>query len=206
MREKILSVKDLKVHFAINDNKKFFAKKIVKAVDGISFDVCKGETLGLVGESGCGKSTTGRAIVALQKPTAGSILYHGKDITTQTKAERFSYKSQVQMIFQDTYSTLDPRFTIGSSIVEPLEIHRRGTRAEQKETALKLMHDVGLAESYYNRYPHEFMFEVSNNTPSNVKYSLVPLELRWKSSFSLFFRNLRPLYIIEKEKAETTKH
>ncbi len=156
MREKVLSVKDLKVYFAINDNKKFFAKKIVKAVDGISFDVYKGETLGIVGESGCGKSTTGRAIVALQTPTAGSILYHGKDITAQTKAERFSYKSQVQMIFQDTYSTLDPRFTIGSSIVEPLEIHRRGTRAEQKETALKLMHDVGLAESYYNRYPHEF--------------------------------------------------
>lgn len=156
MSENILSVRNLKVYFTVNDSHKFFVKKIVKAVDDISFDVYRGETLGLVGESGCGKSTTGRAIVALQKPTAGEILFHGQDITKQSREERFAYKSQVQMIFQDTYSTLDPRFTIGASIGEPLAIHKRGTRAEQKERVLKLMRDVGLAESYYNRYPHEF--------------------------------------------------
>lgn len=156
MNELLLSVKDLKVHFSIKDNRKFFERKIVKAVDGISFDVHKGETLGLVGESGCGKSTTGRAIVRLEKPTEGVITYAGKDIWTHSKEENFAFKRKVQMIFQDTYSTLDPRYPIGQSIVEPMEIHKLGTRQEMKARALEIMADVGLPESYFGRYPHEF--------------------------------------------------
>lgn len=154
--EIILSVQDLKVHFSTKDRNKLFKKNIVKAVDGISFDVRKGETLGLVGESGCGKTTTGRAIVCLEKPLFGKIYFEGQDISTHTKQERFIFKSKVQMIFRDTYSTLDPRFTIGRSISEPLVVHHRGTHAEQKERVEGLMRDVGLDPSYYNRYPHEF--------------------------------------------------
>lgn len=156
MSEKILSVTDLKVHFSIKDNHSLFKKKLVQAVDGISFDIMKGETLGLVGESGCGKSTTGRTIVCLEKPTAGNIVFDGKDISEHTKQERFLYKRQVQMIFQDTYSTLDPRYTIGQSIMEPMIVHKIGTKSEIKERALSLMKDVGLRESYFVRYPHEF--------------------------------------------------
>lgn len=159
MSEVILSVKDLKIHYPIKVKQKgkAFAKKaVVRAVDGISFDVYKGETLGIVGESGCGKSTTGRAIVCLERPTSGQVLYRGDDVWKMDKQQLFGYREKAQMIFQDAYSTLDPRFTIGKSICEPMLIHNMGTPEERKKTAMKLMEAVGLPTSYYDRYPHEF--------------------------------------------------
>lgn len=159
MREKILSVKDLKVHYNAKIKKKgrpFSVNVAVKAVDGISFDLFKGETLGIVGESGCGKSTLGRAIVHLEKPLSGEVIYKNQNIFAYDKKQLFEYRTKVQMIFQDSYSTLDPKFTIGASLCEPLSIHKKGGAAEQKERALSLMRDVRLSESYYDRYPHEF--------------------------------------------------
>lgn len=159
MKETILSVKDLKIHYPIKmkvKGKLLSQKACVQAVDGISFDVYKGETLGIVGESGCGKSTSGRAIVRLEKPTSGQIFYKGEDIWKYDKEEMFKYRRKAQMIFQDAYSTLDPRFTIGRSICEPLLIHKMGTKAENEKRARQLMTDVGLPESYFDRYPHEF--------------------------------------------------
>lgn len=159
MREVILSVKNLKIHYPIKlkvKGKIWSQKNCVQAVNGISFDVYKGETLGIVGESGCGKSTTGRAIVRLEHPTSGEILYKGEDIWKYNKEQLFQYRKKAQMIFQDAYSTLDPRFTIGKSICEPMVIHGNGNREQNEEAAKKLMRDVGLPDSYYGRYPHEF--------------------------------------------------
>ena len=159
MREVILSVKNLKIHYPIKlkvKGKIWSQKNCVQAVNGISFDVYKGETLGIVGESGCGKSTTGRAIVRLEHPTSGEILYKGEDIWKYNKEQLFQYRKKAQMIFQDAYSTLDPRFTIGKSICEPMVIHGNASREQNEEAAKKLMRDVGLPDSYYDRYPHEF--------------------------------------------------
>ena len=159
MREVILSVKDLKIHYPIKmkvKGKVWSQRNCVKAVDGISFDVYKGETLGIVGESGCGKSTSGRAVVRLERPTSGQILYKGEDIWRYSKEQLFQYRKKAQMIFQDAYSTLDPRFTIGRSICEPMVVHRMGTGDENEKRARQLMRDVGLPEDYYGRYPHEF--------------------------------------------------
>lgn len=159
MSEVILSVKDLKIHYPIKLKKKgqLIAKNgIVAAVDGMSFDVYKGESLGIVGESGCGKSTTGRALVHLEKPTSGEILFRGENIWEYDKKKLFEYRSKAQMIFQDAFSTLDPRFTIGDSICEPMVIHKMGTKESRKEKAMELMRQVGLPTSYYDRYPHEF--------------------------------------------------
>ena len=124
-------MKDLKIHYPSKmkvKGKLLSQKNCVKAVNGITFDVYKGETLGIVGESGCGKSTSGRAIVRLERPTSGQILYQGEDIWKYDKEQLFAYRRKAQMIFQDAYSTLDPRFTIGRSICEPLLIHKMGTR------------------------------------------------------------------------------
>lgn len=159
MSEVILSIKDLKIHYPIKmkvKGKILSQKNCVQAVNGISFDVYKGETLGIVGESGCGKSTTGRAIVRLERPTAGQVLYKGQDIWKYDKEQLFSYRKHAQMIFQDAYSTLDPRFTVGRSIMEPLVIHGEGTKDERGRRARQLMEDVGLPVTYFNRYPHEF--------------------------------------------------
>ncbi|MCC8027183.1 MAG: ATP-binding cassette domain-containing protein [Clostridium sp.] len=131
-------------------------KNCVQAVNGITFDVYKGETLGIVGESGCGKSTTGRAVVRLERPTAGQVLYKNQDIWKYDKEQLFSYRKKAQMIFQDAYSTLDPRFTVGRSIMEPLVIHGIGTKEEREKRGRQLMEDVGLPVTYFNRYPHEF--------------------------------------------------
>ena len=152
-------MKDLKIHYPIKmkvKGKLLSQKNCVKAVNGITFDVYKGETLGIVGESGCGKSTSGRAIVRLERPTSGQILYQGEDIWKYDKEQLFAYRRKAQMIFQDAYSTLDPRFTIGRSICEPLLIHKMGTREENEKRARQLMKDVGLPETYFNRFPHEF--------------------------------------------------
>ncbi|NLM44885.1 MAG: dipeptide ABC transporter ATP-binding protein [Clostridiales bacterium] len=158
MSNVILEVKDLKMHFPIKiKNKGFLSeKKYVKAVDGISFVIKEGETLGLVGESGCGKSTTGKMIVRLLKPTEGSILYKGKDIFKVTGEEAKQLCKEIQIIFQDPYSSLDPRFSVGSTISEPMIVHKIADRKTIKERTINLMNDVGLMSEYYDRYPHEF--------------------------------------------------
>lgn len=158
-KEVILSVRNLKIHYPIkikNKGQLWSKKSTVYAVDGISLDVYKGEALGIVGESGCGKSTTGRSIVCLERPTSGEIFYRGENIWKLGKQDLFRYREKAQMIFQDAFSTLDPRFTIGESICEPMVIHKIGTPQSRKEIAMKLMEQVGLPTSYYDRYPHEF--------------------------------------------------
>jgi oligopeptide/dipeptide ABC transporter ATP-binding protein len=154
MKPVLLEVKDLKKYFPVKKDTYFEKQKYLKAVDGISFSIHEGETLGLVGESGCGKSTTGKMIVKLLKPTAGTIRFEGKDIAAMPHGEEKGFKQKIQMIFQDPYSSLDPRQSAGKIIMEPLVVHGRKEKA--KETVLSLMDDVGLLREYYDRFPHEF--------------------------------------------------
>jgi len=154
----LINVKNLKMYFPVTAGL-IFQRKIadVKAVDGISFDVRQGETLGLVGESGCGKSTTGRAILQLYKPTDGSVDFSGTELTLLKGGELRRMRRKMQMIFQDPYASLNPRMSVGSIIGEPLQIHglAKGSRA-RKERIQDLMRVVGLNPYYANRYPHEF--------------------------------------------------
>lgn len=151
----ILEITDLEKQYFSNVG--IFAKKeIVKAVDGVSFSVFEGETLGLVGESGCGKSTLGRTILQLEKATSGSIKYKGKELTKLSKAEIRDLRKEIQIIFQDPYSSLNPRLMIGQALMEPMEVHGLAkTKKERKERVLSLLLKVGLDESYFYRYPHE---------------------------------------------------
>ncbi|TAH51210.1 MAG: dipeptide ABC transporter ATP-binding protein [Chloroflexota bacterium] len=153
----ILSIRNLKKYFPITQGI-IFQKKVadVKAVDGISFDVKPGETLGLVGESGCGKSTTGRTILQLYRPTEGSVLFEGKDLATLKGEELRKMRSNMQMIFQDPYASLNPRMTVGDIIAEPLEVHNIAKGKEKKERVQELLQVVGLNPYFINRYPHEF--------------------------------------------------
>jgi len=153
----LLSVEGLKVHFPIKEGI-IFERHIgdVRAVDGVSFDLYKGETFGLVGESGCGKSTTGRAIVRIYKPTAGRIQFDGVDIAGLEGSALRQMRRRSQMIFQDPYASLDPRMTAGSIIAEPLDIHGIGTKAERQDRIRELLPLVGLDAAYGVRYPHEF--------------------------------------------------
>ena len=128
----------------------------VKAVDGLNFDVYQGETLGLVGESGCGKSTTGRAILQLYKPTGGSVLFEGQDLVKIKGEDLRKMRRRMQMIFQDPYASLNPRMTVGSIVAEPLEVHNIGSKAERVERVRELLKVVGLNPYFINRYPHEF--------------------------------------------------
>ncbi len=134
----------------------FKKAEVVKAVDGVSFSVFEGETLGLVGESGCGKSTLGRAILQLEKATSGSIKYKGKELTKLSKADIRNLRKEIQIIFQDPYSSLNPRLMIGQSLMEPMEVHNLSkNKSERKERVLLLLRKVGLGDSYFYRYPHE---------------------------------------------------
>jgi oligopeptide transport system ATP-binding protein len=153
----LLDVRDLKVWFRITEGM-IRERHVgdVRAVDGVSFTLRKGETLGLVGESGCGKSTTGRAIVRLYKPTGGSIIFDGQDVTNVEGNALRKLRRRFQMIFQDPYASLDPRMTAGSIIGEPLEVHGVGTKAERRERVRDLLATVGLNPDYGVRYPHEF--------------------------------------------------
>jgi len=156
--EPLLEVSGLKMHFPITKGI-IFQRQVgaIKAVDGINFTMFKGETLGLVGESGCGKSTTGRAILQLYRPTAGDVVFEGKDLTKTKGEELRKMRRRMQMIFQDPYASLNPRMTVGSIIGEPLEVHGIGsTKRERQERVQELLKIVGLNPYFVNRYPHEF--------------------------------------------------
>ena len=152
----LLSVSDLKIHFPIYEG--LFRRKAgdVKAVDGVSFDIRQGETLGLVGESGCGKSTTGRAVLRLYDPTSGSIEFSQTDIASLSNSEMRDLRPRMQMIFQDPQACLNPRMTVGAIIAEPLVEHTEMSPDERREKVRDLLQSVGMNPDYINRYPHEF--------------------------------------------------
>jgi oligopeptide transport system ATP-binding protein len=155
--ETLLDVRRLVMHFPLTQGI-IFQRKVgaVHAVDDISFTITRGETLGLVGESGCGKSTTGRAILQLYRPTAGEVFFEGQDLT-KLKGERMRrMRRKVQMIFQDPYASLNPRMTVGSIIGEPLEIHGLAKGKAKQDRVQELLNVVGLNPYFANRYPHEF--------------------------------------------------
>jgi oligopeptide transport system ATP-binding protein len=151
-----LSVRDLKVHFPVRRGFLRKALQFVKAVDGVTFDVAPGETVGLVGESGCGKTTLGRAIVKLLQPTSGQILLDGENVGDLDGAELRQRRCKFQMIFQDPYNSLDPRMTIGEIIGEALDIHGLAKNGDRSKRIAELLSSVGLDPSHANRYPHEF--------------------------------------------------
>ncbi|MFL7869850.1 MAG: ABC transporter ATP-binding protein [Anaerolineales bacterium] len=153
----LVRVENLVKHFPITRGI-VFQRQIgaVRAVDDISFFIRRGETLGLVGESGCGKSTTGRTIIQLYQPTSGKVFYDGKDLTDASNEEMRRYRRDLQIIFQDPYASLNPRMTVGGIVAEPLEVHRIGTRKERRERVENLLELVGLNPYFINRYPHEF--------------------------------------------------
>ncbi len=154
----LLDIQGLKMYFPITQGI-IIQRHIgdIKAVDGISFSINRGETLGLVGESGCGKSTTGRAILQLYRPTAGHVLFNNEDLTALKGEALRRKRRQMQMIFQDPYASLNPRMTVGNIIGEPLEVHHIGAnRTEQRERVQDLLRVVGLNPYFVNRYPHEF--------------------------------------------------
>ena len=152
MAEHLLEVQGLKQHFPVKTG--FMKKTMLKAVDGVSFTIDRGETLGLVGESGCGKTTVGRSLLRLYKPTAGSIKYHGEEISDQNIQ---GFRKQMQVVFQDPYSSLNPRMTVGDIVGEPLDIHKLyKTQKEREDKVDSLLELVGLNTDHKRRYAHEF--------------------------------------------------
>ncbi len=157
MRSELYTIENLKIHFPILKGV-IFKKTVgyVKAVDGVSFTIFEGETLGLVGESGCGKSTTGRGILNLIRSNGGSIKYENDDISHLYEKDLRKLRKNFQIIFQDPYSSLNPRLTAGEIISEPLKLHTKKTREEIRKEVLFVMNEVGLGEQHYERYPNEF--------------------------------------------------
>jgi peptide/nickel transport system ATP-binding protein len=152
----LLKVTDLTKHFPSKNNKIFGKREFVHAVDNVSFELNVGETLGLVGESGCGKSTTGRLITKLIPSTSGSIEFEGREISKMKASEFKELRPQIQMIFQDPYASLNPRHTVGTIIATPLKIHGVNPGVDVKKQVQELLEIVGLNPEHYNRYPHEF--------------------------------------------------
>ena len=153
----LLDVKNLVMHFPLTEGI-IFQRQVgaVQAVDGVSFHVNRGETLGLVGESGCGKSTTGRAILQLYKPTSGEVVFNGKDLTKLDGGDMRRMRRHLQMVFQDPYASLNPRMTVGNIVSEPMQIHKLVPKNERTERVQDLLQTVGLNPYFANRYPHEF--------------------------------------------------
>ena len=153
----LVEVRGLKKYFPIKSGIVFQREvAAVKAVDGISFDIYEGETLGLVGESGCGKSTTGRTILQLHRATAGSVKFEGEELTTLKGEALRKMRRKMQMIFQDPYASLNPRMSVGRIVAEPLVVHNIGTKKEREERVAELLELVGLNPYFVRRYPHEF--------------------------------------------------
>jgi oligopeptide transport system ATP-binding protein len=153
----LLRVENLTKHFPVTRGL-IFQKQVgaVQAVDDLNFEIYQGETFGMVGESGCGKSTTGRAILQLHKPTAGKVYYEDTELTTASAQTMQHMRRNMQIIFQDPYASLNPRLTVGNIIAEPLEVHNIGTADERRERVQDLLRLVGLNPYFVNRYPHEF--------------------------------------------------
>jgi oligopeptide transport system ATP-binding protein len=152
----LLEIRNLKKHFPVGDG--FFSrnKGAVKAVDGVNLAVNEGETLGLVGESGCGKSTLGRTILRLIEPTGGEVLFQGKNLLAMPQRELRDMRREMQIIFQDPYASLNPRMRVGDIVGEGLEIHKLAKGKAKRERVMELLHQVGLREDHFGRYPHEF--------------------------------------------------
>jgi len=154
--EPLVTVKNLKTYYPVKRHLFAREKTFVKAVDDVSFTIQKGETLGIVGESGCGKSTMGRTIVQLQQPTDGEVLYKGEDITELSFRQLRSLRREMQFIFQDPYASLNARKTVHNILAEPFQIHRLYSQKERSERVYEMLEKVGLSREYANRYPHEF--------------------------------------------------
>jgi len=152
----LLQIRDLKKHFPIRRGVLRNVVGHVKAVDGVSFDVRPGETLGLVGESGCGKTTVGRTLLRLIEPTSGSITFEGRDVTAASGSTLRQLRRDMQIVFQDPYSSLNPRMTVQAIVEEGLVIHKMGNRQERLKRVAQTLQDVGLDPGYMQRYPHEF--------------------------------------------------
>ncbi len=152
----LLQVNNLKQHFSLKKEKLFGPQQVVKAVDGVSFEIMPGETLSIVGESGCGKSTTGRSILRLDEPTSGEVLLFGKNLVTMNKKELRVARKDIQIIFQDPYASLNPRRTIRKMLTEAMSIQKIVPPEQQEARMIELMSLVGLRPEYLERYPHEF--------------------------------------------------
>ena len=157
LKSPLLEINNLKTHFPLDKDVLGRTTSWVKAVDDVSFNVFPGETLGLIGESGCGKTTTGKSIVQLTPVTSGNIIYKGKDVFKMNKKDFLNFRREVQMIFQDPYSSLNPRKTIGKAILEPMKVHKLlGSDKERKDKVIQILKKVGLKAEDYNNYPHQF--------------------------------------------------
>jgi oligopeptide transport system ATP-binding protein len=156
MNELLLEVRDLVKHFPLKKTKLFQEQRYVYAVNGVSFHLNKGETLGLVGESGCGKTTTGRAILRLIEPTAGVINFEGQNVADLKNEELKEFRRRAQIIFQDPFASLNPRMTVGDIVGEPLQVHGIGTAGDRADRVAGVLEKVGLEPAYMRRFPHEF--------------------------------------------------
>ncbi len=150
-KEELINVRDLVKHFPVEGS-----DDVVRAVDGVSFEIFRGETMGLVGESGCGKSTVGRCLLRLIEPTSGEIKFEDRDVLSMGKSELRGLRREMQIVFQDPYASLNPRMKVGDIVGEPLAIHNIGTKKERRLRVAELLQRVGLNPDYMKRYPHEF--------------------------------------------------